>query len=916
MTPRPLRRPTHSTTTTSTLIRGSTIPHTRSMARLASTINTNTSKFQVYDENSSPPSSAQSIIEIKKAGKGLTTKNLRSRGPLKESKSINNFHSISISNMNILEETYKNDKSIGNGKGDDNSGLGKRKVVEDDGRSKKIKMDHQRSSNELGIGGRVKKEKMNQIRTIGHQSSSELMRSLKPSVPSTPIPTSTNLTPSHSIAAIAPTPARELLKKDDNSTSPSTSPPTRFIARPPTPPRMKEKPVAMTSTNIPPITPKRARSPSEGINKPLSKMPASLRKTPGPPSIPSSLSIRPVQSTPSHTVSAEDPKLTALPNDTSSLAPSPRKVFSVPRTVHNGSTTPSGPPPTASRMPSSLATPNMRVVPPSPLTSRMAAASQTKRRSQPTLDSFLLKKESQRDVEDPQSQRSAPLGQQVDIGAAERLSSDSQTASQNVIPRNPSADLVEAGSGISSTPSNQMADLQLEETEPGLPASMIAETTPYDNPSSSLPSSKISSSRVTGTMGPPSRIPVSRQPSTSSLVTSAKPSTLSSTKKPATGLGSLPSRRPSTRPSLVPAHSTSSSTTSTTSPVKRKPSYPSSLGSGPLARPTPRMVSNPIVTPRASTNPAPTISDNEIPGMSTQRSVSAPVARSRLSLSSREGLTGETSKSLAGLSDALNKLKMKKLEQQNNTPSATDSKELITPSIILTEPLIKPLNERPNNLTCSTSATASSSSGSRIGTSGHRPRSSIHPGDLSTSSDEGNHVADQSIAALLCSTNGDKCLKGVRAFVDVRTSDGEDSSRVFIDILKGLGAKVFVRPTDSCTHIIYKSGKPSTLSWWRKQDDPKPFMVGIKWVMECKKSGKRLEEAPFIVDTNEEDIFQKRRKSMEPKSLAASQGLGLGQPSTARQALLDVAQARRKSLMYAPKVSSPLKKAYMGLAEE
>lgn len=66
------------------------------------------------------------------------------------------------------------------------------------------------------------------------------------------------------------------------------------------------------------------------------------------------------------------------------------------------------------------------------------------------------------------------------------------------------------------------------------------------------------------------------------------------------------------------------------------------------------------------------------------------------------------------------------------------------------------------------------------------------------------------------------------------------------------------RPTESCTHIVYKSGRPSTLSWWRKQETP-PHIVGISWVTKSKEAGKRLDEEPYRVEVEEEDIFQKVR---------------------------------------------------------
>ncbi len=58
------------------------------------------------------------------------------------------------------------------------------------------------------------------------------------------------------------------------------------------------------------------------------------------------------------------------------------------------------------------------------------------------------------------------------------------------------------------------------------------------------------------------------------------------------------------------------------------------------------------------------------------------------------------------------------------------------------------------------------------------------------SSEEGEQAGDKSLAAIMSSTNGEGCLKGVVAFVDVKTADGDDASPIFSDMLRALGAKV------------------------------------------------------------------------------------------------------------------------------
>lgn len=91
-----------------------------------------------------------------------------------------------------------------------------------------------------------------------------------------------------------------------------------------------------------------------------------------------------------------------------------------------------------------------------------------------------------------------------------------------------------------------------------------------------------------------------------------------------------------------------------------------------------------------------------------------------------------------------------------------------------------------------------SASSSRL-SSIHQPRQSISrlgtisadgSGDVSM---DGDHVADTSLAALVCSNVGEGCLKGVVAFVDVRTEDGDEANAIFVEMLKGLGARVSSR---------------------------------------------------------------------------------------------------------------------------
>ncbi|KAI9462615.1 hypothetical protein F5148DRAFT_982750 [Russula earlei] len=93
-----------------------------------------------------------------------------------------------------------------------------------------------------------------------------------------------------------------------------------------------------------------------------------------------------------------------------------------------------------------------------------------------------------------------------------------------------------------------------------------------------------------------------------------------------------------------------------------------------------------------------------------------------------------------------------------------------------------------------------------------------------------------------------KVLKACTIFVDVRTDDGDDAGGLFVDMLKGLGAKIIGRAGQSCTHIVYKNGLMSTLTKYRLMREPKPFVVGISWVVECVEQCRRVGEENFLVD--------------------------------------------------------------------
>ncbi|GAA5867814.1 hypothetical protein JCM3774_005864 [Rhodotorula dairenensis] len=199
---------------------------------------------------------------------------------------------------------------------------------------------------------------------------------------------------------------------------------------------------------------------------------------------------------------------------------------------------------------------------------------------------------------------------------------------------------------------------------------------------------------------------------------------------------------------------------------------------------------------------------------------------------------------------------------------------------------------------------------------------------------------------------GKTCLQGVVAFVDVRTADGDDSGMIFVDMLKDLGARVTSRPSSLTTHIVFKSGKPTTLDFYRQASlARRPHLVGIAWVVRCSELHLRVEESLFRIEEagspsaapggGKENIDSvtataqaalglsgkptkagggqsaavKRRKSMEPRALAAlnnaraNLSLSSSNDSAMKATIAaSIERARRKSLQYAPRVGSPLAK--------
>ncbi|KAF7315215.1 BRCT domain-containing protein [Mycena indigotica] len=109
-------------------------------------------------------------------------------------------------------------------------------------------------------------------------------------------------------------------------------------------------------------------------------------------------------------------------------------------------------------------------------------------------------------------------------------------------------------------------------------------------------------------------------------------------------------------------------------------------------------------------------------------------------------------------------------------------------------------------------------------------------------------------------------LKGCVIFVDVISEMGDDSLRsLYSDTLKTLGARIQGSVGQTCTHIVYKNGLRSTYSKYKALSEPRPFLVGMEWVVKCAETKTRQDETPYLIDLDDMNTTApKRRKTMMP----------------------------------------------------
>ncbi|KAJ5095984.1 hypothetical protein NUU61_005340 [Penicillium alfredii] len=148
---------------------------------------------------------------------------------------------------------------------------------------------------------------------------------------------------------------------------------------------------------------------------------------------------------------------------------------------------------------------------------------------------------------------------------------------------------------------------------------------------------------------------------------------------------------------------------------------------------------------------------------------------------------------------------------------------------------------------------------------------------------------------------GPPVLRGAVVHVDVHTTEGEDASGIFVELLQQMGARCVkgwswnprssLSPVDGAepkeakvgiTHVVYKDGGLRTLEKV-KHAAGLVKCVGVGWVLDCERESQWLDETPYEVDSS---IIPrggaKRRKSMEPRALSNVNGtlVRVPEPST------------------------------------
>ncbi|KAF5384505.1 hypothetical protein D9757_006475 [Collybiopsis confluens] len=105
-------------------------------------------------------------------------------------------------------------------------------------------------------------------------------------------------------------------------------------------------------------------------------------------------------------------------------------------------------------------------------------------------------------------------------------------------------------------------------------------------------------------------------------------------------------------------------------------------------------------------------------------------------------------------------------------------------------------------------------------------------------------------------------LEGCTLFVDVWMSDGQDTSDLYIEIAKDMGARIVKSLGPQCTHLVFTAGREKTVDTYFALDETKrPTAVGAAWLRDCKSMATHVNESKYLVDLEE------HRPSMTSKLL-------------------------------------------------
>ncbi|KAJ4506357.1 hypothetical protein HRR93_001943 [Exophiala dermatitidis] len=143
-------------------------------------------------------------------------------------------------------------------------------------------------------------------------------------------------------------------------------------------------------------------------------------------------------------------------------------------------------------------------------------------------------------------------------------------------------------------------------------------------------------------------------------------------------------------------------------------------------------------------------------------------------------------------------------------------------------------------------------------------------------------------------TMAEGILSGAVVHYDIHTTEGQDASGVFVELLTAMGARCVkewkwnpratarasmpalgsatghdsgLLSNPGVTHVVYKDGGKRTLEKVRSANGS-VLCVGVGWVLDCYREGKWLDEAAYAVDSSVLPRGgSRRRRSMEPRML-------------------------------------------------